>query len=440
MAHNHSILACERPGCVGVSNVGAHSALVASRTSRAPTPSRARIRARCVPLALALMLALSLVRPAHAATNVAVLGVRSLDGEDELERRLSASLYEGATHVPDYAVSERQLSLEQMMIAHGCDEPNAKCLGEIATALGVERLLYGTVVASGGAYELTVFSFEAKTARIETAVARALKPERLAAPLIDETIGRLIRRLNGDPGTGLLHITGNAPGAEIVVDGTTRGALDNKGELTLELPAGEHRVHAVGVASGPEPDRKAVVEAGETVALSLEVVKPSLLDDSSLLPAPPPAPPLTPEKRPRSLRRIFGWVSVGIGAAFAGALVYSWVRLHNLNDDADFRAYRAAFPRAGTPDGVSDVCVKAQEGALAAQDASLAGLEAHARKQCDEADKLEVLQYVFAGGTVIGAGVGTYLLLSARKLDRAKVSLSPRFGSQRALLEATLRF
>jgi hypothetical protein len=131
---------------------------------------------------------------------------------------------------------------------------------------------------------------------------------------------------------------------------------------------------------------------------------------------------------------------VGLGAALAAATIYSWVRIKQINDSDDYLAYRGQFRPAGAPDGISDACAAAADGKLTRRDPSKADLERSARSLCDEADVLQKLQYAFLGGAVVGAGVGTYLLVTSRDHTPASVSIAPRFGTGTALVEASFRF
>jgi len=132
------------------------------------------------------------------------------------------------------------------------------------------------------------------------------------------------------------------------------------------------------------------------------------------------------------LRRIFGYSAVGLAGVMAAATLYSWVRIDRINKDADLHAYRDQFG----PN--NDVCAEAEAGTLAD---TMGKLEASARRLCREADALEVLQYVFLGGTLVAGGIGAYLLLSDRAPDEPmRVTLQPRFARGRGQLSATLRF
>jgi hypothetical protein len=393
---------------------------------------------------LAIGVMCCITRTAQADGKIASMGIRSLDGEDELERRLSTTLRSSAGTLAGYQVSDRELSLDQMSVAYGCDEPDARCLTEIAKALSVTHLVYGTVITAGAGYDLTLNAFAIGSGRVETTVARGTSAGQLSSAQAKETLSGLLRRLFGidpepaAPALGRLHLTGGKAGAGVLIDGSARGVLDDAGTLRLELPAGKHAVRLDGARQSDE--RLALIEAGAETQLALAstpalATSPGLprvrLDDEV-----PPS-----EHHGPSLKRVLGWTSVGLGVAFAIATVYTWVTIEKINDDSDYLAYRNAYPRANLEGGVSNVCSRAKQGELAMRDPTQATLEASARDLCDQASTLETLQYVFIAGTVVGSGVGTYLLLSSRhEPKRASVRLSPRLGAQTAGLAATVSF
>jgi hypothetical protein len=402
---------------------------------------------------LAASAALAIATPtgvARADGKIAAMGVRSLDGEDELERKLSSALRTGAASIAGYTVSDREQSLEQMSLAYGCEEPDSRCLGEIARALSVDHLVYGTVIGSASAHELTLYLFSASPAHLESTALRGATAAQLSGAAAKDTMAALLRRLFGQadepsapvgkpigkPSGGKLHVTGPA-GASVIVDGRAAGVLDSSGSLRTELEPGKHTARLAGNGSSSLDDQLVLIEAGveDTIALTVPVPAPNApdlrVDDSE-------SPPV--DKPRRSLRKILGWTSIGIGAAFAIATIYSWVRIEKINDDPDYLAYRAAYPRANLENGVRNVCSRARAGELAASMPQQADLEKSAADLCDEARTLETLQYVFIGGTVLGAGVGTFLLLTANREPRATVRLSPRFGAQSASMAATVSF
>ena len=377
---------------------------------------------------------------ARAATSVAVLGVRAIDGDTELERRLSQALREAVSSFEDFSVSDRELSLEQMMLAHGCEEPDATCLTEVARTLGVERLFFGTVQTGERGYELSISAFDSRKNSVENATLRQLASEQLASSVAAKaTTSKLVQRLTGRITTGYIIVTAGAKRAEVYVDGLRRGRLDETGVFTLELPTGEHKVRLMPPGEPASEEQNVRVRPGESTRINIEPSEATPAAGESGAVA-TDVPEQTGRSSRRSLKRIFGWVSLGIGAAFAGATIYSWVRLRQIADDSDYKAYRGSFPRRGMEGGVGNVCREAERRTLSRSDPAQTRLENSARDLCSEADMLEVAQYVFLGGTVVGAGVGTFLLVTSRARPSVELSLRPRFDASSAVLEASASF
>lgn len=372
---------------------------------------------------------------AKAATSVAVLGVRAIDGDTELEWRLSQALREAVGSFEDFAVGDRDASLEQMMLAHGCDDPNATCLGEIARTLGVERMFWGTVSAAERGYELTLSQFDTRKSSVETATLRQLGGDQIGSSgAAKATTSKLVQRLTGRITSGYVIVT-SVPMGEVHVDGIRRGALDDAGMFTLELPTGDHTVRVTPRGEGDGEERPVRIKPGESTRLSVPINA-----DPTPTAAAAEAPTEAPRRDRRFVRRVFGWVAVGIGAALAGATVYSWIRLRQIADDDDYKNYRASFPPRSSENGVANVCREAERGTLAAMDPAQGSLERRAKSLCQEADALEVAQYVLLGGALVGAGTGTYLLLTSRPRPAGELSLQPRFDATSARLELSTAF
>src|SRR5262245_3970633 len=135
------------------------------------------MRIRSLPLATlaaALFLGPALLAPglAHAQTTVVVLGITSLEGDDELARNLTGALRNAASHVDGWQVSENEVTLAQMALAHGCsDEPDTGCLSQIASTLGTQVIVYGILRrAATRGFELSLSLYDAQTGHIERSV------------------------------------------------------------------------------------------------------------------------------------------------------------------------------------------------------------------------------------------------------------------------------
>ncbi|MFT3926218.1 MAG: hypothetical protein QM778_26975 [Myxococcales bacterium] len=373
--------------------------------------------------------------PVAADSSVVVLGVRSLDGDDDEARDVSNALRQAAKKIQGFQVSDRDVSLAQMSLAHGCDEPDARCMADIASTLKVDRLIYGTTARSGGEVQIALFSFDAVSGQVESSIEQKVPAERMEGPNLGPSAQALMERLAGKRALGSLRIVGDSPGAEVAIDGDPVGELNPRGELLLsEIAAGKHSV----TVHDPVEDRvrDVPVMVGENATATLRVVlKPA---DAPLVeePASAFAGMEAPEDlQPSKLRRVLGWTSIGLALGLTGATIYSWVRIGNINDDPYLKEYRAAFPP-----NVQDVCVAAEAGTLAHKHPSQAGLESKANSLCNEADTLEVLQYVFLGSAIVFGGVGTYLLVTDPLRKQQRVSFRPSYRHGQAMLNATVQF
>jgi hypothetical protein len=405
--------------------------------------------ASCSLMLVLVLVALSAgAAPARAqGSAVTVLGVRSLDGEDQLERRVSQALRNSARSIDSFKVSEREMSLAQMSLAHGCEDVDAHCLSEIASTLSADRLLYGNLVHSGDKVRITLFNFNAANGQIESSAERSVLASQLVEPALGQIMTALVQRLAGKGGNGLgtLRVTGNRPGAKVAVDGKPAGELDASGELVISQ-VGEG-AHAVSVATSDGRDRRelSVEVRADTTTTLRALLTPPLPQVTEVPPEEQAGPAQAPEDDKRRLKRILGWTSVGVAAGFAAATIYSWVKMLKISKDEDLNAYSELFGKPGEPGGTSDACTQAENGVVASRPMppttlEQVSLEKSAAKQCEQADKLEKLQYVFLGGTLVFAGVGTWLLVSSRKSTETSLSLTPSFAPQQASLRASLRF
>lgn len=398
-------------------------------------------------LSWAIAIVASSVRADSAA--VTVLGVRSLDGDDQLERKISHALRNSARGIEGYRVSDREVSLAQMSLAHGCEDVDLPCLKDIAATLSADRLIYGNLVRSGDKVRISLFNFDASSGQVDGSAERTVAGAQLSEPMLSEIMLDLAQRTAGKRGssTGTLRITGNRPGAAVSVDGKLAGSLDERGELVLE--GVREGAHTVLVATGDGRDRRelSVDVRPDTTTNLRALLTPPLPSEVEPTPeeAKPEAKPIDETVRKQRIYRGLGYASVGVAVGFAAATIYSWVRIGNIQDDPKLEAYAMEFPKTG-PGSTNDVCSKAikqelttvYENTMYAEEK--AAIEAPATELCKEADKLEKLQYVFIGGTVAFAGVGTWLLWEGYRARPRSVSLQPNVSLRSAGLRATLRF
>lgn len=91
-----------------------------------------------------LFLLFIITQPVTAsAQSVIVLGINSMEGDDDQARRLTHSL-RTALEARGCDVSDRDISLSQMVLVHDCASTNIECLDRIANAMSVGTLVFGT--------------------------------------------------------------------------------------------------------------------------------------------------------------------------------------------------------------------------------------------------------------------------------------------------------
>jgi TolB-like protein len=381
---------------------------------------------------------------ALAQTSVIVLGVRSAEGDDEFARNLTGALRRAAEQVPGLQIVDRDVSLAQIMIVMGCDDPDAACMQQVATQLGVQRVVYGTTrrttATTNYNYAIALFSFSAATNEIDQQLTATVTRARsdiddLRAPARD-----WMSVLAGLPQVGSVTVTSNVEGAQVLVDGAELGVVAGGTFVAGDLTAGGHLVEVQ--AEGHTGFRQRVtVVIGETVPLEANLPE----GDGIIGPDAPPG------GETGSSFNLGLWAGVGsavLGAVFVGLTAYAWAELDSVNSDPSWLAYRDAAAAPGQPGGVEDICVPAGQGVH--YDGTPAGTPAIVKSLCGTADTMEVLQYVFLTLGVVGLGAGAFLIATSGGGDddasgdvaptAGTVSLRPVFGTNHGGFEARLTF
>jgi hypothetical protein len=108
---------------------------------------------------LALVLLVLAADASAQSTNVMVLGLTSLEGDDAFASDLSAAVRRAAGQVRGWAVPQRDVLLSQLEIALGCEAAELSCVQQLAETVAAQRLVYGTVERSptgAGRYDFRV--------------------------------------------------------------------------------------------------------------------------------------------------------------------------------------------------------------------------------------------------------------------------------------------
>ncbi|MFW5921189.1 MAG: hypothetical protein ACOCUS_05060 [Polyangiales bacterium] len=360
--------------------------------------------------------------------NVMILGIRALEGDDEFARNLTGALRHAATEVPGWEVSDRQVSLSQMTLAHECDEPDARCMAKVAEALDADRVVYGTVrrtsARSDFDFSLALYLFNAETGQIEQSVADSIPKVQSDIDNLRPRAARYVRQFSGQAQTGELRIVVNAPGAKVKIDGQQVGTVGDGGEYVAEgLAVGRHDVEVVS-------DERGSFRGSVTVASDEQTSLEATLSGGGTRVVETSGPDIS----------WYTYASLGGAVVFFGLTVGAWAKLNNLQDDLDGW-------RRQVPEGLN-ACSEAKKTADGKDPGDIGTVEEgrDAASTCSAADTWEILQYVFLGLTAAAGGLGAYFLFDDLSEDQERdpndpaLSLTPSFGRHGASVDATLRF
>ncbi len=389
-----------------------------------------------------------------AQATAVVLGLRSVEGDDDFANAVSDALRGSARQVPGWKLLDRSVSMAQMSLAHGCDEIDAACLGEIAKGLSVSRVVYGTVRRTSARseydYQLSVSIFDADTGAIgATETDLVPRAEAQDANALGRRASSLMQRLTSGgnvSGVGTLAIQVNVPTAEVHIDGQMVGQTRDQKLIVENVPPGEHMLEITAAGHGTYAQQVMVSPTGQThVIAALGMASEN---------AAPIATEAAPEqathdegapKTTQSLRWL-GYTLVGVGAASVIGLAASWFVLGGINNDATFKKYSNVV----TDPNVQDICVEAQRGNRwtgSGPGVTVSELK-DVQSMCKTGSTFEVLQWVFLGTALVSGGVGAYLLLTDKPAERGTANggsepvfaLAPHLGRSSVGLSTTLRF
>jgi hypothetical protein len=401
-----------------------------------------------------LLVTLAVAWPAAALADasVVVLGLRSVEGDDDLANTITDELRVAAKGVAGWAVLERSVSMTQMSLAHGCEEVDASCLSEIAKGLGAERIIYGTIRRTSARedydFSLDLSSFDAASGRIEQTVTEVVPKAETETDGLGAHVAKMLQRLSGAASAGTIVVQANVESAQVSLNGTPVGEVVG-GRLVLEqVQPGSYEVEitsegyrtyraVVAVQDSTETTVAATLNQGE----GAEEWQRRDIEESFT------APEDTDGKGPPL------WVAYtlfGVAGASLVGMVVSWVMINQVEKDELYEDYRIMVDEGNemvmnSSDKVDDVCQAAEDGLPYALSPSeldeVAGM-------CQRADTMEVLQWVFLGTGLVSGGLGLYFLLSHEEPKAAAttsiggmpLTLKPTVSSQSAHLTATLRF
>lgn len=377
---------------------------------------------------------------AFADDTVVILGFQSMEGDDDFALSLSGAVRHAASQIAGWNVSDREVSLDQMSLAHGCDAPNASCMESIAATLEVDRVIFGTVRrSSSGAdfdFDVNVQIYDARSNRIAETIEDRVPRIRSDIDHLRGRVRRYAEQLAGQVMSGTLVVVSNVEGAEVFVDGDSLGFISGS-ELRSQLPAGDRQIEiradgyetfhqTVEVTASTDNTLEAVLIEGEGDTIPEETV-----DEGGGLP-----------------QGTLGWAAIGLGGAGLVMAVVSWLALDGIGDlnagDLDLVSNNATVTsyRSTIGEDVDDFCVEADAGRTGA---GFEGNLEDVQSACSSASLFSALYYTGLIIGVVGTGLGLVLILTEDEeqdpADRGeRIALRPMLDQHRAGLSASLQF
>jgi hypothetical protein len=358
---------------------------------------------------------------AQADESVVVLGLTSIDGDDQYAQALTGALRHAATAVRGWQVSERDVSLANLELVAGCEAAEAGCLTQIATTLTAQRLIYGTITRTGGdhyEFAVSIFSYNATSNEVEEHVDRTLSSARTDIDDLRDPARAMIEQLAHVQHVGSIRVTASS-GQTVSVDGTQVGTTDSNGVYVASAVAsGSHQV----VVGGGEA-RTVMVSDGAEAALAISGASSSGGGGGGGGPS-------------------LDWLAISLlglaGVGIIGTIV-SWAELASLSNDAAYNQYRMNLGSAGLMGDIA--CQPSSIGTLGTGPAA-----AHVQDVCNQGSTFEILQYVFLGVTVAAGAAGVVLLVMDSSNSHSEpatattVSLVPSFGPNSGSMTLRMRF
>jgi hypothetical protein len=404
------------------------------------------------------------VAQASAQSSVVVLGVRSVEGDDDVAHDLTTALREGAQDVSQWNVSPTAVSMAQMALAHGCEEVDVACLADIAKGLSADLVVYGTLRRNSAredfdfAFNLSLFNAQSGSIQnsVDDTIVRRDTTKGALAPRAKRLIARLagaeVQEPSGDTTLGSIVVRANIDSGDVLINEQPVGTLAG-GILQYDgLQAGMYRVEirAHGYSSFVKTVR---VNEGERVDIEAEMQVGASGSDASLDWEDEPVQ----QDGGHGLRWL-GWTLVGVGAVAAAGLVVSWTQIVRINNDDRLERYSGdvaagnqlelgkARSENREPELYDDFCVPASQG-IPYSFVPTPEKFKEVQGLCDAADTWEMLQYVFLGTAVAAGGTGVVLLLTAGSghsdsatAEPPRFALTPQLSPDRAGLHATFTF
>ncbi len=193
---------------------------------------------------LIVSVCLGLALPAAAQTpnpyKALVLDVVGEGVEGPIEKEVSAIIWAEVDRNPAYdLVKDKRESLSDLLFALGCEEPTPECMGALAEALKVERIVYARLIATDELHDLTVNVFDYANKRVVRRWSKRFTPDREFATYFGQQMQTFLGGQAPPPTPTRLRISSNVSGALVYVDGVEVGPVPWR---STKITAGKKRV------------------------------------------------------------------------------------------------------------------------------------------------------------------------------------------------------
>jgi hypothetical protein len=131
-----------------------------------------------------------------AAQSLAILGLSSKDGDDEVAAKLTDALRAEAAGDPEIQLSDSAASLSQLVVLHDCEISDAECRVAIARQLEVDELVYGAIRRSESGHKVELHRYSSSDSKLSHA-SRALTIEGASDGELARDARGLLRELRG---------------------------------------------------------------------------------------------------------------------------------------------------------------------------------------------------------------------------------------------------
>ncbi len=352
---------------------------------------------------------------------ITVVAIQTSDADDQAEA-LTKALRNAVRAMPGWSLGEGDYSLEVLTLSLKCSEPpDASCESRIADQIKADRYMWGMIEkekdGANVSGELHLWVRGKGTSKV---------PLRYSVNLTepaDDSLRRVasdsLNSLTGGPPKGGVHVkAGKVPG-QVFIDTKPVGALAS-GEGTFALPAGPHRI----VVKAP----------GFLDVESPVMIRPNVTADVVLSPQPAEAPSTV------NVRKIGGFVSVGLGVGLAAVGVVSSLQVNGVQNDEGFQNYRKAWGSLS-----SDVCAdaKANKPLPAGRDVGNVPRADEIVTLCDKAATFELLQPIFYGAGALAGGLGIYLIATSTSSTPSTTTgwtVVPQIGNGAGKVDVAMRW